>query len=442
MVKESRFEYKQYSEYVVHLLDPTEQDKNMIDQCKEITFQITNQCNLCCDYCYEHHKSIEVMSLDTAKKIIDMLLDGYINNTGYLGRDTISVILDFIGGEPLLHPKLIEDICDYWFARLARMDIPLGPWTRISISTNGQNWFDKDVQHLIKKYINFISLTVSIDGIKELHDAHRISPSGKGSFDNAFNAFKDLRDNYNSINSKMTFVPESFPYLFESIKFMIENGCDIIYCNCAYEPEYTEKDAALLYSELKKVSDYILSLDHRIYVSILDQDGTKSTSTRNYCGGGQGSMIAFSPDGKAYPCIRYCPISIGNKADNVCLGDTNGLYTTPKEREVLQVLKGNTYQNQSPQKCLDCEVSSNCGWCSAHCYETTGRLDKRLTNICWAHKASVLASYYFHNKGSKSKEWLNPLKMHITEDDALKIVSKDEWERLKKLEDSIFKSTE
>ena len=40
-------------------------------------------------------------------------------------------------------------------------------------------------------------------------------------------------------------------------------------------------------------------------------------------------MLAFAPDGKAYPCLRYCPISIGDElASKVCIGDTNDIYKT------------------------------------------------------------------------------------------------------------------
>lgn len=45
--------------------------------CRNVTFQITNACNLQCSYCYEHHKSTEKMTLETGKKIVDYLLDLY-----------------------------------------------------------------------------------------------------------------------------------------------------------------------------------------------------------------------------------------------------------------------------------------------------------------------------------------------------------------------------
>lgn len=77
--------------------------------CRNITFQITNACNLRCSYCYEHHKGTERMSIETGRKIVDYLLDLYEQNTSdFINRRTKAVVLDFIGGEPLLEAALIE----------------------------------------------------------------------------------------------------------------------------------------------------------------------------------------------------------------------------------------------------------------------------------------------------------------------------------------------
>ena len=77
--------------------------------CRNVTFQITNACNLQCSYCYEHHKSTEKMTLETGKKIVDYLLDLYEkNDSDFINQNTRAVVLDFIGGEPLLEAPLIK----------------------------------------------------------------------------------------------------------------------------------------------------------------------------------------------------------------------------------------------------------------------------------------------------------------------------------------------
>lgn len=56
-----------------------------------------------------------VMPLEIAKKAIDMLFDEDAQNSQYVNAEAASgIILDFIGGEPLLTIDLIDQICDYF----------------------------------------------------------------------------------------------------------------------------------------------------------------------------------------------------------------------------------------------------------------------------------------------------------------------------------------
>lgn len=409
--------------------------KSSMDICRDITIQITSECNLRCSYCYEHNKKKEVMSFETVKQIIDSLINMYESDDEFLGKNTKAVIFSFIGGEPLLEPKIIEEFCDYWFEQCYIRKIPIATHTRVDFATNGLLWFSKDAQHLIKKYHDIMSLTVSIDGVKELHDKYRINYKGIGSFDMAFAAFKDAQK-YGWYNSKMTFVPSSFKYIYDSIKMMIEEGCEQIYCNCAYEPVYTPEDGAVLYDQLCKVADYVIENRKDNFISILDDYvGSPSTSEDNYCGG-TGKMLAFSPSGKIYPCIRYAPISIGDeKASKVCLGDCyNGLYTTEAQKKVKEELDSITLKSQSTQECINCKVSSGCGWCSGYNYECFGTANCRSTNICWAHKARALACYYYYNKRFICMGDCSPKHIYLSYDDMKKIIGEQKAKELIELE--------
>lgn len=70
---------------------------------KNCTFQVTEDCNLRCTYCYQINKTHNNMTFETAKKYCDLLLEGkapYLldeNNEYPKGA-----IIEFIGGEPLL----------------------------------------------------------------------------------------------------------------------------------------------------------------------------------------------------------------------------------------------------------------------------------------------------------------------------------------------------
>lgn len=77
-----------------------------VSEVLEATFQVTEACTLACSYCYQGNKSPKVMTLEIAKKYIDTIFNEFKDNK-------LAIILDFIGGEPLLQPDLISDIIDY-----------------------------------------------------------------------------------------------------------------------------------------------------------------------------------------------------------------------------------------------------------------------------------------------------------------------------------------
>lgn len=406
--------------------------------CRNITFQITNACNLRCSYCYEHHKSTEKMTLETGKKIVDYLLDLYEkNDSDFINQNTRAVVLDFIGGEPLLEASLIEKICDYWFAECWRRKIPLAPFTRISFATNGQLWFTPAAQRLLEKYHDLMSVTVSIDGVQELHDRYRIDPDGHGSFATAWAAFQDGKRRFGWLNSKMTFVPGSIQYIAESMKMMLDAGCRHIAGNCAYEPVYTAEDANGLYKQLKEVSRYVIENKWDVAIGMLDEQvGGGEKNDRNYCGG-TGAMLAFAPDGSAYPCIRYAPISVGKeKADKVCLGNVTegGLYATEQQRKVKEELDAITMKSQSTRECIECPVSSGCGWCSGLNYDLYGTANKRCTNICMAHKARVLAVCWYCNARSLAMGDMEPKKVNLPYEEVERLIGADEAAELKAIE--------
>ena len=81
-----------------------------------VTFNTTEDCNLACKYCYEVGKRPRTMELSTAKKFIDIILaeNDVCNIDGLDGWDKDwlydAITLDFIGGDSLMDPKLLDDI--------------------------------------------------------------------------------------------------------------------------------------------------------------------------------------------------------------------------------------------------------------------------------------------------------------------------------------------
>ena len=93
-----------------------------------------------------------------------------------------------------------------------------------------------------------------------------------------------------------------------------------------------------------------------------------------------------------------------------------------------------TRTSQSPQECLDCPASAGCGWCSGLNYELFGTANKRFTGICWAHKARVLASAYYHNRRYIEIGDCLPIKAELPELDALTILPSWEYDEFLEIE--------
>ena len=227
--------------------------------------------NLAVHNCYQINKSPMKMTFDIAKKFVDDLLHDkydYINQ-----HNSPAIILEFIGGEPLLEIDLTRKIYEYFLEQCYELNHPWFTMHRISICSNGLQYFNPNVQSFFKEYSHNISFNISIDGNKKLHDACRIQPNGEGSYDIDMMALQHYTSHYvPDKNSKMTLAPGNIKYLFESVKSFMENGMKIINLNCVFEPGWTTKHAAIEYEQLKELSNYILENDlEDIYISIFNE---------------------------------------------------------------------------------------------------------------------------------------------------------------------------
>lgn len=251
-----------------------------------------------CTYCYQMNKTNMRMDFNVAKKFIDELLaDKY----GYINRhNSPAIIIEFIGGEPLLEIKLTRKIYEYFLDQCYELNHPWFTLHRLSICSNGLQYFDEDVQDFFKEYAQNVSFNISIDGNKELHDACRIQPNGEGSYDIDMMALNHYNRHYTpERNSKMTLAPENMKYLFDSVVNFIDNGMTCINLNCIFEEGWNQKTALLEYQQLKQLADYLIDRDlEHLYIAIFNErqeDMQSKHSDGNFCFKA-GTSVA-TPDG-------------------------------------------------------------------------------------------------------------------------------------------------
>lgn len=81
-------------------------------------------------------------------------------------------------------------------------------------------------------------------------------------------------------------------------------------------------------------------------------------------------------------------------------------------------------------ECFNCPIAAGCAWCSAWNYQKYGTPNKRDTGICLMHKARSLANVYYWNKWYKQNGDDKKFKMYLPKQDALQIISEDDYNML------------
>lgn len=415
--------------------------------CRNITFQVTDDCCLKCTYCYQTHKGHKMMTKETAKKIVDLLFKLYDENKedSVINHHTYGIILDFIGGEPFMNVSIIEYTMEYFLNECFKRDHIWLTNCRASISTNGLLYFEPDTQAFLKKYKDFTSLNVTIDGPKEIHDLCRVDYNGNGSFDRAMAAWEDwfLKTGVNQLDTKITIAPENLIKLEGIFDFFLSRGCRHIHANPIFEHKWTIEEAQDYYLILIKLADRLLQ-EKQAESSLFSEYKGKpllSTDTQNYCGG-TSAMLAFDPDGNAYPCLRYMESSLGTDRKPIIIGNTDGIYNTPEYKAIYDDMQKVTRQSQSTEECINCPVASGCAWCSAWNYQETGSYNKRSTNICWMHRAESLACVYYWNRYYVENCLPQRLPLYLPRDIATKIIPDEVYDSLYILSTQTFDNWE
>lgn len=439
---------KSYSDSLNELYQDNKTSKINIISTPVVTFQITEDCNLKCKYCYQTNKTHSVMSLETAKKFIDLLITNDDNTKQYIDtQQCIGVVLDFIGGEPLLQPKLIDEIVDYFRTQTIIHNHPWQYNWRISICSNGTLYFNPEVQELIKKYQKHLSLSITLDGNKEIHDACRIFPNGEGSYDKAIAAVRHYKEYWHGfMGSKVTFSPDNIMYAGNAIINLINEDYTDIHANCVFEKGWENKHATIFYNEMKKIANYILNndLEYKINLSLFVENFFQPLpidDTQNWCGG-NARMLALGPDGNIYPCIRYMPSSLGD-IKPIVIGNVNdGIMTTQEQRDEINELKAVNRINQSSEECINCPIAKGCSYCQAFNYQDSGNFHHRATYICSMHKARALANVYYWNRFYIKNLSGGRFKNYLPDEEALKIIDEKELQMLKDLENTPIEEIE
>jgi uncharacterized protein len=152
-----------------------------------LVLNVNTGCNLSCTYCYKEdlEKPANGRKMDflTAARSVDLLLKAGA------ARERLNIV--FFGGEPLTNVPLIQQVTAYAEAEAARV----GKAMEFSLTTNATlltgaliDYFDA----------HRFGISISMDGPKALHDRHRKSVGGRGTYDVVARKVRLLLERYRS----------------------------------------------------------------------------------------------------------------------------------------------------------------------------------------------------------------------------------------------------
>ncbi len=277
-----------------------------------VWFNILSFCNLSCEHCFLYKE-------DNSKPIS-------LNNSKYIINNLIKLEpkrLNISGGEPLLHPNLIEIL------KYAKESFD---W-EIVLVTNGQTENVELIQS-ISIYLSYIQ--ISIDGIDaKTNDKIR----GAGTFKRAVNIFRILHRMNSSLKKCISFTPrpENVNQIPDLFKFAISLDADLIYITKpkipsnnknGYSFNYTEflspqfREKVYLYydrlvrifMESTKANTNSTNIKMPTVDSYFDPSLGLLNTTKRACCGAASSILFVNELGECYPCaaLNRPDLSLGN----------------------------------------------------------------------------------------------------------------------------------
>ncbi len=341
------------------------------DEVKALCLHICHDCNLRCRYCFAdegaYHAKREFMSLETAKRAIDFLIE----QSG--SRRILET--DFFGGEPLMNFDVVKQTVRYAKEQAAKR----GKKFLFTLTTNGLLLKDDVAEFLNREMENVV---LSLDGRKEVHDAVRKTANGKGSFDLVIENLKNfvrIRGN-KSYYVRGTFTAKNLDFS-KDVLFLADSGFDSI----SLEPVVTDiPDLAITKQDLSRVCDEYDTLCDKyleyeakgkgfnFFHFNVDLEGGPCLSKRvSACGAGN-EYFSVVPNGDIYPCHQFAG-DPDFRMGNVYEGKLDEAIRAKFKKSCLFTRK----------KCENCFAKFICsGGCSANNYHFNGDIDEPYDITC------------------------------------------------------------
>ena len=300
-----------------------------------LVLNLTNQCNLSCQYCYEFGEDKvatpegkpKFMDYETAQASVDFLLGQSA------GRRTVHIT--FFGGETLMNFPLLKKVVTYANERAAAQ----GRSIDFSLTTNATLLTPAIIEFLSE---NRIGVTVSMDGPPELHDKLRVFANGKGSYDIIAPRVRALIENHRTrpITARVTLTKG----VTDVVKIFRHLKNDLGFHEVGFAPVTTSPDR--LYAINDRGMDDVLAQFHVLADEYLEyalrgemhgfsnvsdtlSELCQGVNKSHPCGAALG-LVGVGPSGDIAPCHRFVD------SDTHALGHISTGIDRDKQKDFLQ----------------------------------------------------------------------------------------------------------
>ena len=322
---------------------------------KSMCLMVAHDCNLRCKYCFgdtgEYGGDRELMSKEVGEAAIEYIIE----HSG--PRKHCEV--DFFGGEPLVNMPVVRHVTAY----VRRREKETGKIFKLTLTTNGLLLNDENIKFLND---NNVSLVLSLDGRKEVHDRMRPDAGGNGTYDRCianFRKFVDSRDDKNYY-MRGTYTKYNLDFT-KDVLSMADAGFDILSVEpvVAKDAPYglTEAELPRIFAEYDRLTAAYLER-HRagngfffFHFNMDLSNGPCVAKRLAGCGAGH-EYYAVAANGDLYPCHQF----VGRKKYKL-----GTVFTGVEDHELPRYFRESHVLNKP--KCRDCWARFFCsGGCHAN----------------------------------------------------------------------------
>ncbi len=327
-----------------------------------LTLMVNHACNLRCTYCYTGAKFRRPMT----REIATAALSRAARSTASGGQ----LELGFFGGEPLLEAVSILE----WVEQAREECVARQVTLQLNLTTNG-TIVDAAAWRVMT--LPELHLSLSHDGLPEVHDQHRRSAEGHGSSDAVLATMDRLLLENRDFNVVMVVRPDSVRSLADGVEFLGTRGVRQVTPSLDLWTPWTREDAGRLQQAVADCADLWRESWPDLSISWFDEKAARlarvpmSETARCQFGYGQ---IAVSPAGNLYPCERL----IGeDRADNPMRLPGHALNGEDFGHSTV-------FPDRSAPACSQCVLESMCGTsCRCSNFIRTGDPTKPDGLLCW-----------------------------------------------------------